>query len=352
METPDVSYGFLPSEPDMAVEPYTPGYMVARAVAYGSPVVCSQGGKPVVSNPGGQTLTKVAFIEPDGTETEFVDQQYGGAPQLLPGPSCTNEGTGYSRGTLFVAIDGSAKTFVASNSIADQTWVQPHQYLVDGTLFFADGTRYDVNSAGNPSFPAGHVTGIYDTRGNYTQILLDELPSNSSGDIAGYWVQDPDDRRTFVSLADLGSPPVQDAIQFTGAGGAIRYAYVQYTQMQYALIQGQGQAIQTLGCLFPNLALSLGGSSTFDPYVISAIILPNSEQYSFLYNTYGDVAQITLPTGGAVQYDYPTFTSPTCPTTTNDPSGYNRFTSTVQRRLQQRRVYPGGVTTIPEEKTE
>jgi hypothetical protein len=51
METPDVSYGFLPSEPDMAVEPYTPGYMVARAVAYGSPVVLGTRGEPVVSNP-------------------------------------------------------------------------------------------------------------------------------------------------------------------------------------------------------------------------------------------------------------------------------------------------------------
>jgi hypothetical protein len=117
----------------------------------------------------------VVFIEPDGTETEFVDNNMAARPSL-PGPSCTNEGTGYSRGTLFVAIDGSAKTFIASNSITDQTWVQPHQYLIDGTLFFADGTRYDVNSAGNPSFPAGHVTGIYDPRGNYTQILLDEPP--------------------------------------------------------------------------------------------------------------------------------------------------------------------------------
>jgi hypothetical protein len=133
METPDVSYGLLPSEPDLAVEPYTPGYMVARAVGETN-TTCAPATPLLIGS--GHTLTKVVFIEPDGTETEFVDQQYGGAPQAAPGCSAQPQGQGASRGTVFVAIDGSAKTFIAAAPVYDETWVQPKQYLIDGRCSF------------------------------------------------------------------------------------------------------------------------------------------------------------------------------------------------------------------------
>ena len=173
METPDIIYATLPSEPDYAVEPYQPGYMVAREVATGVP--CAAPNNTVYY--GGYTLTKVVFIEPDGTETEFVDQLYGGAPQPTPSNSCntTNQGQGASRGTLFVAVDGSAKTFIASTTISDYTWVQPREFQIGGMLFFPDGTRYTL--------AGGQVTDIYDPKGNYTQILLNNCLLYTSGDL-------------------------------------------------------------------------------------------------------------------------------------------------------------------------
>ena len=120
METPDMIYANLPAEPDMAIEPYQPGYMIARSVATGN------GPCPNPNNlqyQYGYTLTKVVFLEPDGTETEFVDQQSGGAPQPTPSCNATPTGQGAYRGTLFVAVDGSYR----QTRISFTTTTQPDQ---------------------------------------------------------------------------------------------------------------------------------------------------------------------------------------------------------------------------------
>ena len=345
-ETPDTSFGALASEPDVALEPYVPGYMVFRSVAYSAatPVTCPDGGK-VVASSNGHTLTKVVFLEPDGTETEFVDQAYGGAPQPLPGTSCQNEGTGVSRGTVFMAVDGSAKTFIASAPVVDETWVAPKMGVINGMLLFPDGTRYDVNSAGNPNLPFGHVTGIYDPKGNYTQILGDQPPCTiappcTPSDQPMFQVQEPTDRYTAVFLANVAASPVQDVIIYLGAGGALRDVWVNYSQMSSVL--AARQSIDDYSCLF-FFARTTEAGNPFNPWVISSIVLPNSEQYSFLYNSYGDVVQITLPTGGSVQYTYNTLSQGSCDAGGSIPSGFNAANNTIQRPLQERKVLKDGV---------
>ena len=37
---------------------------------------------------------------------------------------------------------------------------------------------------------------------------------------------------------------------------------------------------------------------------MSAVELPNGRTYQFRYNSYGEVARIELPTGGATEYDW------------------------------------------------
>jgi len=341
METPDMIYANLPAEPDMAIEPFQPGYMIARSVA--APGFTCPNDSPRYY--GGYTLTKVVFLEPDGTETEFVDQQYGGAPQPTPNCNATPTGQGYSRGTLFVAVDGSAKTFMASATVYDDTYVQPRESQISGTLFFPDGTQYQFLDG---------VTGIHDPKGNDTQILLNSPPCGQSNPCqpnveSFFWVEDPDGRSTSVTLANLADSVVQDSILYSGADGAARWSHVVYSQMQSVPISGQTE--QDLRCLFPSLTSTEGTGNLFNPWVISAIVLPNSQQYSFLYNMYGEVAQITLPSGGVIQYDY-VLPSTSCPTTDAPaPSGSGQPTvsgligfTTVQRRLQQRRVYPNGST--------
>ena len=45
-------------------------------------------------------------------------------------------------------------------------------------------------------------------------------------------------------------------------------------------------------------------STQFNPYVISSIVLANGTQYTMRYNAYGELAQLTLPTGGYYTYIY------------------------------------------------
>jgi hypothetical protein len=55
--------------------------------------------------------------------------------------------------------------------------------------------------------------------------------------------------------------------------------------------------------LFPDLQLQ-GNESAADTPVISAVWLPDGRSYRFEYNRFLEVARVTLPAGGAVEYDY------------------------------------------------
>jgi hypothetical protein len=183
-------------------------------------------------------------------------------------------------------VDGSARTFIASAPVYDSTYAKAVGGLINGILFFPDGTRYDINSANNSNLPTGHVTGIYDTKGNYTQVNLDQNPcptGNGCEADPNFQVTDPLARSTNVVLANVADSAVEDKISFPGAGGATRTAYVIYSQMGNALISTQ--TLANLNCLFPVSVLpSTAGAGQFDPWVISSIQLPNGQQYSFYYN--------------------------------------------------------------------
>lgn len=62
------------------------------------------------------SLTRLTFIGADGSETELVDQNTGGASM---GATVCNASQPTSRGTVFVARDGSATTFLSSAPIYD-----------------------------------------------------------------------------------------------------------------------------------------------------------------------------------------------------------------------------------------
>ena len=63
-----------------------------------------------------------------------------------------------------------------------------------------------------------------------------------------------------------------------------------------------GESLQTYAALFPQLA---GSSATqFNPYVISSVVLANNTSYTMLYNSYGELVKITLPTGAVIGYKY------------------------------------------------
>ncbi|MGI8995563.1 MAG: hypothetical protein ACR2GW_02690 [Pyrinomonadaceae bacterium] len=64
-----------------------------------------------------QTLTRLTFTAPDGTEIELRDALTGGTPANLGDIPCESQGA--SRGTIFVTADGSAATFISDAAISD-----------------------------------------------------------------------------------------------------------------------------------------------------------------------------------------------------------------------------------------
>ncbi|HEY7304654.1 MAG TPA: hypothetical protein VH601_11090, partial [Bryobacteraceae bacterium] len=216
------------------------------------------------------TLTRGTFTAPDGTETEFVDQQTNGTP----------EPPGYNRGTVFIADDGSYAKFTSSSAISDTTSCGAGTLSATGTLILRDGTTYTISG--------GSTTQIRDRNGNITAISSTRITDSLN--------------RAYT----LSTSSSQSQIQYSGAGGGSRTITVKYDWLGSHL--ASGESLQTFNQLWPQIPTSTQGSNLsqqFNPNnIVSEIDLPDGSKYTFTYHSYGDVAQITLPTGGVIEYDY------------------------------------------------
>jgi RHS repeat-associated protein len=302
-----------------------------------------------------QTLTKVTWVEADGTEHNFLDTANGGAPMPAQTPTyacTTNPNTGGpNRGRIFEATDASGDTFVADNTIYDAitTTTKPalDQKGLAGWLFLKDGTRYYADSSGD-------ITNIIDRTGNETTVTVG-LVTDSLG------------RQITIGSANLTTLPSTQTITYPGAYGptsaTTHSITITYKALSAALISGA--YVESYGALFPiasgtwptNCATQFAqdGSACFNPAVVSSITLPDNSSYSFLYNAYGELAQATLPSGGVYQYDYPGAMPANSPTACSGGQcviGYTQDDATtggtqeymVQRRVLARRVYPNGIS--------
>jgi RHS repeat-associated protein len=342
------------------VKRYTPGRVLARTVAdtangtfdfkaKGCNVVTSTATQVFYT---GQTLTRLTFVESDGTEHQLVDTATNGTPANGPPGNCnaTPDQTS-SRGTTFVSTDSTAMTFIADLPVWDQNYVYSlaHKtpYAVSGWLEFPDGTKYRIGSG-------GEVDSVQDRNGNYTTICY---PTSSgcyyqSGD--SFTVTDSIGRRIHVLYADFNST-YADTITYSGYGGAPRTITINWSNLgpsgvttnQAGLLAGQ--TLQNAAQLFWG---NDDGSSPFQPVVATSVVLPDQTKYSMFYNSYGELARVELPTAGAFEYDYPA-TMPSCTTMIGNQvygcTGVqtipeNSLVPTVFRRVMQRRVLSNGST--------
>ncbi|MBL8294291.1 MAG: RHS repeat-associated core domain-containing protein [Bryobacterales bacterium] len=106
--------------------------------------------------------------------------------------------------------------------------------------------------------------------------------------------------------------------------------------------------LKTLAQLFPKLNVASAGS--YNPLVITSVQLPNSTQYTFSYNNHAEVASITLPTGGKVQYIYGPGNPVSQVSGENGEFGYGVYVSAptfiagfsaIYRRIVARHTYAG-----------
>jgi RHS repeat-associated protein len=258
-----------------------------------------------------QTLTRLTFTAPDGTEYELRDQSTNGRPDH---PTCSSGA--FNRGRVFVTADGSSATFVSDADISDYIYDNPANIPPSGHLMLRDGTRYLISG--------GHVMSMRDRNGNQVTFGYDGAAQLTS-------ITDSLNRKVTITYSDQNSP--YDQITVKGFGGAPRYIKVyKGTSMR------SDCSVQTYQQLFPNLNGAGNGPSI--PAGVTSVQLPNGQQYQFYYNSYSELARVVLPTGAAIEYDY-------APGLTDGAVGgviTYAGDKHVYRRVVARRVYPDGGT--------
>ena len=192
---------------------------------------------------------------------------------------------------MFRSTDGTDLIFIADSDVRDKI-AQASKYaeltpvMMAGWLLFPDGRKFRLDS--------GKVSSITDRNGNQTTL-------------SGGTVTDPLGRT--IQIATGASAGAADTITYPGAGGKQRQVTVNYALLQNAL--ASGQSIETPAQLFPNL-VHADSSDQYNPWVVASVVLPDTSRYTFQYNSYGEVLKLTLPTGGAIGYQYPS-TMSGCP---------------------------------------
>ena len=285
---------------------YSPGALIGRQSG-GSVVTCGRTGA------WRQTLTRLTFAVPDGTEYELRDQQTGGQPLWVANPCSFVAPT---RGAVFVTADGTAATFISDTVISDRVSTLGGGIIMpSGYLVLRDGTKYRIDT--------GRVTWMRDRNGNKLSYAY-----NANRQLTT--LTDSLNRQVTITYADFQTV-FTDQITFKGFGGAPRTVQVNYTLL--ANVLRAGYTLQTYRGLFPEIN-NASSTTYWNPYEVSSVTLPNNRQYQFLYNSYGELARAILPTGGAIEYDY-------TPGSGAISSGGDYE---IYRRVVERRVYSDGVT--------
>ncbi len=283
---------------------YSPGIVTGRTIDDLVTATYDCGGPVGVVRQTGYVLTRLTFVSGDGTEHELRDQSTGGQPKYPTSTSgaigCADP-VGTNRGKVFTSADGSAMTFISDADVVDNPSPTPPRYIYPtGWLFFPNGVRYRVSSS--------RITQIIDRNGNTVTITY---PVGSAS-ITGMTVKDAQDRTITVIYADTaglnGPATTDDVITYPAYGygsGSSAVPATRTVRVRFGLISSvlaSGQTPTTPALLFP----SLNGDSAnnFNPYMPVKVILPNSAEYNFTYNSYGELAGVTLPTGGGFQYEW------------------------------------------------
>jgi len=234
-------------------------------------------GEPLGNTTNGLHIDQIAFRLPDGSTRELrkSDIPVGGAVPLISG--------------IYVAVDDPRMKYDADNKV----------------LYMPDGSRYIFNCC-----PGGvQYVQYVDRNGNVMNYNTQDGWTDTLG------------RRLGVSLnnsLESGQQSKQQNITLPGPNGATHTYTLVWKNLDKVLSSGGGVAGLSYVSDFsypggPTYAPSLfrsftpdqiNGGYIFNPVVLSDVILPNGQKYSFTYNVYGEIDKIQLPTGGYHKYEY------------------------------------------------
>ncbi|HVI73338.1 MAG TPA: hypothetical protein VM656_17865, partial [Pyrinomonadaceae bacterium] len=301
-------------------------------------------------------LTKLTVTLPDKGEIELRDDYTDGAPHLATTKPNTGNCKWYDayRGRRWHAVDGSGIIFISDvdNAVVNSD--------LTGVLITGDGARYRfVNATSGPTgVVLARATSVTDRNGNIISITYPASNEINYTDQLNRVtklkknVQDPQTGQQLDLLVEL-----------PGYGGT-RFYKVKSGVMSQNYRAGINPALPVInGAYNPQNYFFMdqwwaGGTSLFNEsyclfierldnqLVVNELILPDNRSLRFKYNQYGEVAEVELPTGGKMQYDYEMKTA--LPTGVSLPAEVQTWTipvnvSQVDRALVAKRTYADGV---------
>jgi RHS repeat-associated protein len=304
-------------------------------------------------------LTKLTIILPDKGEIQLRDDLSDGAPlaaQAVTIPGCFFD-DGY-RGRRWHATDGSGIVFISDN---DNGVARGD---VAGVLITADGTRYRfVNVSSGYGGSVGEIkslgrgSSITDRSGNMITITYPTSNEVRYTDQLG--------RITKIqkNVADPNNPSVTLALLVTipGYQGQNRYFKIKTAVMNSRYRSGISPTLPVINGDYDPLGWGLSWGTATRLFslshglqaqridvnmVLSEFILPDGRALQFFYNQFGEVAEVQMPTGGKVQYDYQY--EDALPAGKSLPgevmtSIFHSDVSAIERAVVARRTYSNGV---------
>ncbi len=317
-----------------------------------------------VNNPNGcneyiSALTKLTVMLPDKGEIELRDDATDGSPLAASqvGPNNCRWMDG-NRGQRWHATDGSGIIFISdeTNGVVNGN--------LNGWLITADGMRYGFKDT--ITMPAGSVhlnefaraESITDRNGNIIQIDYSANPLKVT-------YKDQLERTTTIEYGVTGSEWAV-IVSVKGYAGASRQYKVKTGVMNanyragisptlpvyngWVVGMGGEEACGSTPSAGTNLFASwCGGAERIDNRpVLTQVVLPDDRLIQFRYNEYGEVAEVEMPTGGRVQYDYAYDANDGLPS--GNSAGFEVIgppgnVASIDRAVVARRTYPDGQTT-------
>ncbi|MBI3651645.1 MAG: hypothetical protein HY231_11565, partial [Acidobacteria bacterium] len=305
-------------------------------------------------------VVKLTLVLPDKGEIEFRDDLLDGAPtnaQVNSQSGCRDMDS--YRGIRWHATDGSGAVFLndTDNGVINGD--------LSGVVILADGMRYHfINTSINNGLSSAYLKKvarcdwIRDRNGNKINIAY---PTSTQVQYT-----DPFNRITTVDYNYASTTGAILTVTLPGYNGATRtYTAVAgsmrnyYRQDAATLVGAQWVFNGSYPTGVIGLELFPGSHESAveridDKIMLTQLNLPDGRSLQFKYNQFGEVAEVVMPTGGVVQYDfasvtYDVNTGKGLPTGNSlnaevfAPQGGGSVKA-VDRAIVERRTYPDGNT--------
>ena len=305
---------------------YGPGVLIGRFAGIPTNMTC-QGLSTCDGQEAAHSLLRLTFKAADGTEYELLDTKNGGAPGI--NTTCYQDcvlASAENRGKEFVSRDGTSATFISDVDLFDGYADMREQLFPSGYLLLRDGTRYRIEN--------GLVMWTRDRNGNKMTFAY----------YGGRVTQITDSLGRVVTIG-YASPslPSSDTITYKGFGNVSRTIRVWRDLLYNSSTNNSLRSGYTLKSYYDLFPLNGASSGNFNPTVVTSVELPNGQSYRFKYNSYGELARVELPTGGAMEYDHDGGLAANSPGLYNG-GGYH-YPQQIYRRVVERRVYADSGTT-------